>query len=175
MSDVFVGQILLVPYSFAPKSFAVCAGQLSPISQNTALFSLLGTNYGGDGKSSFGLPNLQGAVPVGWGSGPGLTPNSLGETGGSTTVTLLQSQMTQHTHSIFDNAAQLPPPGGSPANSSPGQPTPSNNIYATGTPDVQFNANALTPAGSSQAHNNVMPSLGLNWVIALFGIYPPRT
>src|ERR1035438_4144767 len=100
MSDQFVAEIRIFGFNFAPKGWAFCNGQLMPISQNTALFSLLGTTYGGDGRSTFGLPNLQGSVPLGSGQGPGLSLYDLGESGGSATVTVLSSEMPQHTHNV---------------------------------------------------------------------------
>ena len=175
MADVFVAQLLLVPYNFPPKGFAFCNGQILPISQNTALFSLLGTTYGGDGRTNFALPNLQGAVPVSQGQGPGLANYILGQSGGASTVTLQASELAAHQHSIQDSAAPFPPLGGNPAGNSPGQPPAATNVYVSGNPNVQMNANVLAPAGGSQPHNNVMPTTVLNWIIALQGIFPPRS
>jgi microcystin-dependent protein len=174
MANPFVGQLFLVAFNFAPKGWAFCNGQILPISQNTALFSLLGTNYGGDGKSTFALPNLQGAVPIGQGQGPGLSLYDLGQSGGETAVTLTASEIPQHTHSIHDNASPFPPPVGSPGGNSPGQPPAGTNLY-TGSHNVQMHPIALTPAGSGQPHNNMMPTLFLNWIIALQGVFPPRS
>ena len=174
MADVFVAQLLLVPYNFPPKGFAFCNGQILPISQNTALFSLLGTTYGGDGRSNFALPNLQGAVPVGQGQGPGLADYLLGQSGGESAVTLLASEFPAHQHSIQDSAAPFPALVGSPVGNSPGQPSAGTNVYVSGNPNVQMNGGALAPAGDGQPHNNVMPTTVLNWIIALQGIFPSR-
>ncbi len=177
MADVFIGQLFLVPYNFAPQGSAFCDGQLLPISSNTALFSLLGTYYGGDGKSTFGLPNLKGSIPIGQGNGPGLTPRTIGETGGVTTVTLTAAQTPQHSHLVLENSIPVPPPVGQPSGNSPGQPSAASatKVYFAGAPNVQMFANALTPAqGGSGPHNNLMPTHVLNWVIALQGVFPPR-
>ena len=175
MSDVFVGQILLVPYNFAPRNYAFCQGQVLPIAQNTALFSLLGTTYGGNGQTTFALPDLRGRVPLGFGQGPGLSDRILGETAGQVTVQLQPGEIPAHQHSIQDSAAPFPAVVGSPAGNSPGQPVAGTNVYVGGTPNVQMNAGALAQAGGNQGHNNLMPTLTLNWVIALSGIFPPRS
>ena len=172
MADPFVAEIRIFPFNFAPKGWAWCNGQLMPLSQNTALFSLLGTTYGGDGKSTFALPDMQGNAPMHPGQGPGLSLHDLGETGGSETVTLLQSEMPAHSHGLI-------------ASQSDGNDTsPANNLTATGIgvgafaapgPIVQLNINSTTPAGGSLPHNNMMPYLTLYFNIALQGVYPPRT
>jgi microcystin-dependent protein len=174
MSDQFVAEIRIFPFNFAPTGWAFCDGQLLPISQNTALFSLLGTFYGGDGKSTFALPDLQGNSPMFWGQGQGLSLYDLGQTGGSETVTLLQSEIPVHIHNVevaTDIATDNTP--------SPNRVlTISNNgsMYApaTATPVVQMAPQALAPAGGSLPHNNMMPYLTLNFCIALQGIFPPR-
>jgi microcystin-dependent protein len=171
MSQAFVGQLMCVGYNFANTGFAMAAGQLMAISQNTALFSLLGTQYGGDGKSTFALPNLQGLVPIGQGQGPGLTDRFMGETGGSATITLLQSEIPQHTHAlegVAQHGNQADPTGAALAEAT------GYNIYASGAPNVGMSANALAPAGSGQPHNNMMQFLTLNWLIALQGVFPSR-
>jgi|SRR5712664_988522 len=174
MADPFVAEIRIFPFYFAPKGWASCNGQILPISQNTALFSLLGTTYGGDGKSNFALPNMQGNAPMHPGQGPGLSLHDLGETGGSETVTLLQSEIPAHSHnvtaSLVDATARSP--GGQWVASGVGI-----NMYApaSGAPLVQLNPSAVTPAGGDQPHNNMMPYLTLNFCIALQGVYPPRT
>jgi microcystin-dependent protein len=169
--DPFVGQLLLVGFNFPPQGWAFCQGQLLPLSQNTALFSLLGTYYGGDGRSTFGLPNLQGNVVMGQGNGPGLGSYSLGETGGTPTVTLLPTQMPQHSHTPqgFGGRAgdQSSPTAHALSDTAIG-------IYASGTPNISMSGGAIQPNGSSHAHNNMMPFLTLNWVIALQGVYPSR-
>jgi len=177
MSDQFVAEIRIFPFNFPPKGWAFCDGQLLPISQNTALFSLLGTTYGGDGKSTFALPNMQGNTPMQQGQGPGLSQRFLGEVGGEQNVTLLVTEIPSHNHSASagPNTTQLP--------------TPVNNVWTSGlktgpslyTPtgtggnDVAMNPLATSVTGSSLPHNNMMPFLTLNFCIALQGIFPPRT
>jgi microcystin-dependent protein len=176
MSNPFVAEIRIFPFNFAPTGWAFCAGQILPLSQNTALFSLLGTTYGGDGKSNFALPNMQGNVPMHPGQGPGLSLHDLGETGGSTTVTLLQTEMPAHGHNLmadalFDGVDPAPSPTLAYAKASAG--TPFSTVTTTNI--VQFNTNAIAPAGGNQPHNNLQPYLTLNFCIALQGVYPPRT
>jgi microcystin-dependent protein len=173
MSDPFVAEIRIFPFNFAPKGWAFCNGQIMPISQNTALFSLLGTTYGGDGKSTFALPDMQGNAPMQPGQGQGLSLRDLGEMSGSETATLLVSEMPLHTHNMM---ASVPPgtvfapdPQVSIARSSGG---PFYNTNAS--PLVQLAPQALSPAGGSLPHNNMQPYLTLNFCIALQGIFPPR-
>jgi microcystin-dependent protein len=174
--NAFLGQLALVPYNFAPAGWEFAQGQILPLSQNTALFSLLGTFYGGDGRSTFALPNLEGNVVVSQGQGAGLANYIIGETGGTSTVTLLLSQLPAHTHTpqgVSQKADQADPHGLALANgenSSGG----TLDLYASGTPSLAMNANALASAGGSQAHNNLMPYLALNWIIALQGVFPTR-
>ena len=173
--DPFVAEIRIFPFNFAPKGWAFCDGQIMPISQNTALFSLLGTTYGGDGKSNFALPNMQGNAPMAPGQGPGLSLHDLGEMAGSDTVTLLQSEMAMHSHQLLANAGagdtNAPSPNVSLTRSH------NANAYQSNTTQniVQFSFQALTPTGGNQPHNNLMPYLTLNFCIALQGVYPPRT
>lgn len=175
MADPFVAEIRIFPFNFAPKGWAFCDGQLLPLSQNTALFSLLGTTYGGNGKSNFGLPNLQGSAPMEWGQGPGLSLRSIGETGGSETVTLLESEIPAHAHAIRVQGAdpadvQIPGPTVVLGRSSGGA------AYQTTTTGlVSMAPEMLPPAGGDQPHNNMMPYLTLNFCIALQGVFPPRT
>ena len=177
MSSPFVAEIRIFPFNFAPKGWAFCDGQLMMISQNTALFSLLGTTYGGDGKSTFALPDLQGAAPVQQGQGPGLSQYFLGEATGSETVTLLTSEMPAHNHTMeadFNhfNAKATSPNGAVLVNDSP-KLTFAN---APAAPNLQtMNPAMISVAGGSQPHNNMMPYLTLNYCIALQGVYPPRT
>ncbi|MFS3128051.1 phage tail protein [Nocardioides sp. Bht2] len=173
MSEPFVAEIRLFPFNFAPSGWALCQGQLLPISQNTALFSLLGTMYGGDGKSTFALPNLQSQVVLGAGQGPGLSQYMEGETGGSSTVTLLQSEIPSHSHQVraASTAGELRAPTNARVLAAPG----SGQAYApTGGASTPMSPQALTPSGGGQPHNNLMPYLTLNYCIALQGIFPQR-
>lgn len=171
MADPFVAEIRIFPFNFAPRGWAFCNGQLLPISQNTALFSLLGTYYGGDGKSTFALPNLQGNVPVHPGQGPGLSDYYLGQTGGSETVTLLESEIPAHAHQLRcvngDGDQALPTNntwGATPSGANP-YISPSNG---------NMSPQALGVTGGSLPHNNMQPYLTLNFCIALQGVFPPR-
>lgn len=174
MADPFVAEIRLFPFNFAPRGWAWCDGQLLPISQNTALFSLLGTTYGGNGTSTFALPDLRGRVPVNPGQGPGLSLRDLGEQGGSSTVTLLPSEMPAHTHPLTASAAAAyarSPSGEVFANQSGGV-----NSYASldGAPPALLASAVTAPVGGGQPHNNMAPYLTVYFCIALQGIYPPR-
>jgi microcystin-dependent protein len=170
MSSPFVAEIRIFAGNFAPTGWATCNGQLLPISQNTALFSLLGTFYGGDGKSNFALPKLEDASPLHQGQGPGLSERFLGETGGTETVTLLTSETPNHTHLMkgTNNDADF----GSPANAYAG--LPSSPIYRNDS-DTTMSPNALGISGSSFPHNNRQPYLGLTFIIAMQGVFPPRS
>jgi microcystin-dependent protein len=170
LADPFVAEIRIYPFQFAPTGWAFCDGQLLPLSQNTALFSLLGTTYGGNGESDFALPDLQGRVPLHPGQGPGLSLYDLGEEGGSDTVNLLESEIPAHAHQLRGQAALSDTP--TPANMSLGR---SNNAYQTATTGlVPMAPQSLPPAGGGQPHNNLMPYLTLNFCIALQGIFPAR-
>jgi microcystin-dependent protein len=174
MSDQFVAEIRIVPFNFAPTGWAFCAGQLLPISQNTALFSLLGTTYGGDGKATFALPDLQGSAPMQPGQGQGLSLRDLGEIGGTETVTLLQSEMPLHSHVLqatANAATQLDPTNAVWAASGVGRTPPP--LYST-TQNATMAPTALNVSGSSLPHNNMHPYLTLNFIIALQGIFPQR-
>ena len=172
MADPFVAEIRIFPFNFAPKGWAFCNGQLLPISQNTALFSLLGTTYGGDGKSTFGLPDMQGNAPMHPGQGPGLSLHDLGEMSGSETVSLLQSEMPSHSHAL--NASQ----------GDGTERTPANQLLATGIGISQYqmpgptaaplSPTTVAPAGGDQPHNNMQPYVTLNFCIALQGVFPSR-
>jgi len=176
MSNPFVAEIRIFPFNFAPKGWAFCDGQLLAISQNTALFSLLGTTYGGDGRSNFALPNLQGSVPMQAGQGPGLSLRDLGESAGEDSVTLLTSEMPAHTHTAeadFNNlnATAVSPVGAVPVNASP-----THTFSNSATPSLALmNPNMVGVQGSSLPHNNLMPYLVLNYCIALQGVFPPRS
>jgi microcystin-dependent protein len=171
MADPFVAEIRIFPFNFAPKGWAFCDGQILPISQNTALFSLLGTTYGGDGKSNFALPNMQGNAPMHPGQGPGLSLHDLGETGGSETVTLLESEFPSHSHAVNASAADgtTGAPNGQLVAKGVGV-----NMYTTTFTATTLNPNAVAPAGGDQPHNNMQPYLTLNFCIALQGVFPPR-
>jgi microcystin-dependent protein len=173
--DPFVAEIRIFPFNFAPKGWAFCDGQILPLSQNTALFSLLGTTYGGDGKSNFALPNMQGNVPMHPGQGPGLSLHDLGETGGSDTVSLLESEIPSHNHNfmVSNQQSDIQQPQPSVALGRTVGATP----FVTGSPTpalVQMSSNSLSPAGGDQPHNNLQPYLTLNFCIALQGVFPPR-
>jgi microcystin-dependent protein len=174
MSSPFLGQLVLLGCNFAPKGYAFCDGQLLSISQNTALFALLGTFYGGDGKSNFALPNLQGMIPIGQGQGPGLSDRFIGETSGSEGVTLLNTEIPQHTHNVMVSAA--PGNSTSPSGGEPSRITGGSTPYApAGSPLNQtMSANSLAVAGGSLPHNNLAPYQVLNWCIALQGVFPSR-
>src|SRR5881227_680953 len=166
MADPFVAEIRIFPFNFAPKGWAFCDGQLLPLSQNTALFSLLGTTYGGDGKSNFALPDMQGSAPMHPGQGPGLSLHDLGETGGSETVSLLESEISSHSHPLMSLGApgnRTSPVGNSIARASAG------NAYfpQAGATLAAMADQALAPAGGDQPHNNMQPYLTLNFCIAL--------
>ena len=176
MSDPYLGEIRAVGYNFAPLGWAMCNGQILAISQNTALFSLLGTTYGGDGKSAFALPNLPGMCPLQSGQGPGLSYIELGESGGDPQVTLLTQQMAAHPHGIGvvdATGTQNTPANAALAESRTGR--VADLQYGPGTTQVPMNPNMLAPAGASGPHNNMPPYLVVNFIIALQGIYPPRS
>jgi len=173
MADPFVAEIRIFGFNFAPVGWALCEGQILPISQNTALFSLLGTTYGGNGTSTFALPNLKGRVPMHPGQGPGLEAYDLGEEGGSSDVMVLESEMPAHNHNlkVFSgrgtnlNTAEA---GLSLADSQ------GNFAYGPAEKEISLSVSSLDPAGSSLPHNNMMPYLAVNYCIALIGIFPPR-
>lgn len=177
MADPFVAEIRIFPFNFAPNGWAWCDGQLMPISQNTALFSLLGTTYGGNGKSNFALPDLQGRAPMHPGQGPGLSLHDLGETGGSDTVSLLESEIPAHSHALSaSNAASDEEGQKSPASAVPGSQQGSNLLYASLASNlVAMAPESLAPAGGDAPHNNLMPYLTFYFCIALQGVFPPRT
>ena len=173
MADPFVAEIRIFPFNFAPKGWAWCDGQLMPLSQNTALFSLLGTTYGGNGKSNFALPDLQGRAPMHPGQGPGLSLHDLGETGGSETVTLLESEIPAHTHQVraSNQGGDVQEPTVNTAVASPSGALP---FAGSANPLVMMAPQSLAPAGGDQPHNNMMPYLTCYFCIALQGVFPPR-
>jgi microcystin-dependent protein len=174
MADPFVAEIRIFPFNFAPRGWAFCDGQLLPLSQNTALFSLLGTTYGGNGMSNFALPDLQGRAPMHPGQGPGLSLHDLGETGGSESVTLLESEIPAHAHTLMAavNPAlvAVPSPNVGLARSR------TVNAYQTNSTQnlVALAGQALAPAGGDAPHNNLMPYVTFNFCIALQGVFPPQ-
>ena len=173
MADPFVAEIRIFPFNFPPTGWAFCAGQLMPLSQNTALFALLGTTYGGDGKSTFALPDLRGSAPMQPGQGQGLSLRDLGQIGGAETVTLLVSEMPVHTHqlkaTIEPGDNRLPSPNVALSTSAGAF------AYVGGSPALtQMAPQALPPAGGSLPHNNMQPYLTLNFCIALQGVFPQR-
>lgn len=177
MADNFLGEIRPVGFNFAPSGWALCNGSLLSIAQNTALFSLLGTQYGGDGRSTFALPNLQGQMAVGQGQGAGLSFYSQGQTGGTENVTLLNSQIPGHTHTLPVGTASgrinAPSPSSFPGEVGGGIGGKKTNLYNP-TADSNMAALSVGLAGGSQGHNNMMPYLVVNYVIALLGIFPSR-
>lgn len=172
MADPFVAEIRMFGFNFAPSGWALCNGALIPISQNTALFSLLGTTYGGDGRTTFSLPNLQSAFAIGPGQGPGLSPRELGETGGSANVTLLESEIPSHTHPL---RASLSATTGNPAGATLAPTANGASAYRIPGATAAMAPSALLSTGGSQPHENRQPYLGLNFCIALQGVFPPRT
>lgn len=174
MSEPFIAEIRIFAGNFAPRGWALCNGQLLPVSQNTALFSLIGTTYGGDGRTTTALPNLQGRAPMHPGRGPGPTARRLGETGGDETVTLSEAQMPHHTHGLR----------ASPDTGDLNAPSPNRSLARSGggfayqqasSSLVGLDSASSHEAGGSQAHNNLQPFLTMNFIIALVGLYPSRS
>jgi microcystin-dependent protein len=176
MSDQFLGEIRAVGFNFAPTGWALCNGQLLSISQNTALFSLLGTNYGGDGRSTFGLPNLQASAPMGYGNGGGLSPRSWGDTGGESDVTLNLNQLPAHNHGVacIGSAGSSNSPANNVWASAAGGRVPPP-VYAAPANNVSMNGAAVQNTGGSLPHNNIPPFLAVYFVIALQGVFPARS
>ncbi len=172
MSEPFVAEIRPFAGNFEPTGWAFCDGRLLSISQNTALFSLLGTTYGGNGTSNFALPDLRSRAPMHAGDGPGLTPRSLGESAGAESVTISPAQAPPHTHTLHASstvANTASPSGNALANSGAAS------LYASGPADTPLSSSAVTPAGGEQPHNNLMPYLTVRFIIALQGIFPARS
>lgn len=168
-TESFIGEIAVVAFNFAPRGWAICAGQVLPISQNVALFSLLGTTYGGNGQTTFALPDLSGRTPVGAGNGPGLTPVVPGEAFGQEQVTLLTPEVPAHRHQLTaGSTADAAAPGGA------GFAATTTASYRSGTGGGSFRLASLPVAGGNQPHENRQPYLALTFVIALQGVYPQR-
>ncbi len=169
MADPFIGQINLFAGNFAPRNYALCQGALLPIAQNTALFSILGTTFGGDGRTTFGLPNLQSRAPMHWGNGPGLTNRRLGEVGGSDTVSLNETENATHSHPMLAGTAptaNVPAQNLAIANASL--------FAAPSAPALMLNQNAIAAQGSGSPHPNTQPYLPISFIIALQGVFPSR-
>jgi microcystin-dependent protein len=176
MTDPFLAEIRMFAGNFAPTGWALCNGQLMSISQNTALFALLGTTYGGDGRVTFGLPNLQGSAPMQQGQGPGLSQRYLGEVGGTASVTLLQSEMPGHTHQVttVNALGDVTDPTGARLGQA-GNGRVRDRIYGDpANPNTALSSQAFLAQGGSQPHNNMPPYLTITFIIALQGIFPQR-
>ena len=172
MSEPFVGEIRMFAGNFAPRGWAFCDGQLLAVSQNDVLFSLFGTTYGGDGRTTFGLPDLRGRVPIHAGSGPGLSQRRLGAMGGTEAVTLVADQIPSHNHQLKasgDLAGRANPQDNLPAKSAKVE------LYSGETPDSALSPQATSTVGGSQSHSNLMPFLCVHFIVALVGIYPSRS
>lgn len=171
MSEPFTAEIRIFAGNFAPRGWAFCNGQLLPVSQNTALFSLIGTTYGGDGRTTTALPNLKGCVPMHPGRGPGLTSRRLGQRGGTEMVSLSEAQMPSHTHTLMSESDENGDDNDPNSSAHPARA----GIYAAANNLQAMAANSLTSSGGSQPHNNLQPYLVMNFIIALVGLYPSRS
>ncbi|MEI4552194.1 phage tail protein [Pseudoalteromonas spongiae] len=175
MADPFIGEIRMFAGNFPPRQWAMCNGQLMAVSQNEALFSLIGTIYGGDGRSTYGLPDMRGRIPMHWGNGPGLTPRPIGQRTGEETVTLLPTEIPSHMHAM--QASQDAVSSESPSNTVLGTFAATDQMYTeTFDPAAQGTMNSLSVmnSGGSHAHTNLMPFQCLSYIICLTGIYPSR-
>jgi microcystin-dependent protein len=171
MANPFVGEIRMFAGNFPPVGWAFCDGSLVAIAENETLFTLIGTTYGGDGQSTFALPDLRGRVPVHQGNGPGLTPRTIGESGGSETTTLLAAQMPAHSHALSAStsaATAAAGPGGVLAASA------TTSFYGSGPPSTAMGVGAITPVGGGQPHDNMAPFQAVSFIISLFGIFPSQ-
>lgn len=177
MSEPFIAQITMFGGNFAPRSWAFCDGQLLAISQNTALFSLVGTTYGGDGRTTFGLPDLRGRFPMHAGNGPGLSQRRLGQKGGVENVTLTANQLAAHSHTATLKAASTVADAASPAGNYLAQSNDGENNFSSSSSDSSLAAGSVTTdlTGGGQSHTNMPPFLAINFIIALQGIFPSRS
>jgi microcystin-dependent protein len=171
-SEPYIGQLMLVAYGYCPNGWAEASGQLLAIAQNQALFALIGTYYGGNGQTNFALPDLRGRVPVHVGQGPGLTPRTIGEAGGTESVTLLQSQMPAHAHALLGTTE--PADAASPTNAALATKARTTVYRAGAAPDTTLQGGSVAAAGGSQPHDNMPPYLAMRWCIALQGIFPTQ-
>jgi microcystin-dependent protein len=171
MSNPYIGEIRIFGGNFAPAGWAICDGQLLPISENDALFTLIGTTYGGDGESTFALPDLRGRIPIHADTGPGLSPRLLGESAGTEALTITVTQMPAHIH---PHAAAVSAGNTSPLANLVAD-TGTTLVYADGEGGSSASASATAPVGGGQSHDNMMPSLAVNFIISLFGVFPSQT
>ena len=169
MANPFIGEVRLFAGNFAPLGWALCQGQLMPIAEAETLFALIGTTYGGDGQSTFALPDLRGRVPLHWGQGPGLGPRVIGQAGGSETVTLSPQQMPAHTHTALATSASAQ---GSAGPSGHVLAATKVNSYGSEPLSMPMASNAITPTGGGQPHDNMAPWVAMNYIICLFGVFP---
>lgn len=174
MADGYTGEIKCFGGNFAPRSWAFCNGQLLPISQYQSLFSILGTMYGGDGRTTFALPDLRGRRAISAGDGPGLSNYNQGQKGGVDYVTLTEQELPAHSHTMAQNADTNPGNDPSPVGHHVGVLANGANAYPSGNATGSMTGNTAFPAGSSQAHNNISPTLAVNWIICLNGLFPSR-
>lgn len=177
MDDMYISALAIFGFDWAPRNWALCNGQLLAIQQNQALFSLLGTTFGGNGTTTFALPNLQGRIPIGMGQGPGLSNYVLGQQGGAENVTLLTSNLPAHTHTVFVNnttANSTSPVTASAIAAAKDLNTDATKIYNAVAPNVQLNGSTIAPTGGSQPHSNLQPYITVNYCICLFGVFPSR-
>ena len=170
MSQPFVGEIRMFGGNFAPQGWMFCDGQILPISENETLFNLIGTTYGGDGQSTFALPDMRGRIPLHLGQGPGLSPHVIGEMSGTETVNLIPAQLPLHAHPLASGFAAS---SGSPSGAAVAD-TGATAIYGAGTANVAMAPAASVPAGGGQPHNNLMPYACVSFIISLFGIFPSQ-
>ncbi|MBX9730447.1 MAG: tail fiber protein [Sphingomonas sp.] len=176
MSEPFIGEIRIFGFNFAPRGWLFCRGQTPPIQQYSALFAVIGTSYGGDGQTNFGIPNFQSNAPMGWGNGPGLTPRTIGEVSGSASVTLTAQQIPAHTHALNGLLPTSAPTQAfaTPTNNASLGVSTSSKLFAPPPATTTMSSQAIGLAGGSGPHDNQQPSLALNFCIATEGVFPTR-